>query len=219
MKKSYKKFLSIALSFALVLVTCGTRLTAVTVKAATGTQITIFHTNDMHGRLLDATKVDSNKNTVLTQIGADYVAAIKESVPGSLLIDAGDATQGLPFSTVSKGADVINLMNAAGYDGMTLGNHEFDYGKTQLLSNAALAKFPVVSANTMDNGKPLLAGINGNNGEDFIKTVNGIKVGFFGITTQETVYKTNPSNLPGVTFSDTISTSQAEVTKLKGEGA
>lgn len=220
MRKSYKKFLSLALSFVLTLAVCGTNFPAVTAKAqSTDTTITIFHTNDMHGRLLDATKVDSNKNTVLTQIGADYVAAMKESVPGSLLIDAGDATQGLPFSTVSKGADVINLMNAAGYDGMVLGNHEFDYGKTQLLSNAALAKFPVVSANTMDGGKPLLAGINGNNGEDFIKTVNGIKVGFFGITTQETVYKTNPSNLPGVTFSDPISTSQAEVTKLKGEGA
>jgi 2',3'-cyclic-nucleotide 2'-phosphodiesterase (5'-nucleotidase family) len=180
-------------------------------------QITIFHTNDMHGHLLDT--FNTAKPPVLTQIGSDYVAAIKKSVPNSLLIDAGDATQGAPFASISKGADVIRLMNAAGYDGMALGNHEFDYGKDQMLSNVKLANFPIVSANTIQNGQPLLAGINGNNGADFIKTVNGIKVGFFGITTQETVYKTNPTNLTGVTFEDPIATSKAEVSKLKGEGA
>jgi len=183
----------------------------------TPVQITIFHTNDMHGHLLDA--FNAAKPPVLTQIGSDYVAAIKKSVPNSLLIDAGDATQGASFASISKGADVIKLMNAAGYDGMALGNHEFDYGKGEMLSNVKLANFPVVSANTIQNGQPLLAGINGNNGADFIKTVNGIKVGFFGITTQETIYKTNPTNLTGVTFEDPIATSKAEVSKLKGEGA
>lgn len=176
--------------------------------------ITIFHTNDMHSRVLDAFK-----NKVLTQIGSDYVSAIKKSVPNSLLIDAGDATQGLPFATLTKGADVINLMNAAGYDGMVLGNHEFDYGQDNTLANAKLANFPVVSANTIKNGKPFLDGINGNNGCDFVKTVNGIKVGFFGITTQETSYKTNPANITGITFEDPIATSKVEVAKLKSEGA
>lgn len=176
--------------------------------------ITVFHTNDMHSRVLD-----SFKNNVLTQIGSDYVSAIKKSVPNSLLIDAGDATQGLPFATLTKGADVIKLMNAAGYDGMVLGNHEFDYGQDNTLSNAKLANFPVISANTIKNGKPFLEGINGNNGCDFIKTVNGIKVGFFGITTQETSYKTNPANITGITFEDPIATSKAEVAKLKSEGA
>ncbi len=181
------------------------------------TEITIFHTNDMHGRLLDA--FNTAKAPVLTQIGSDYVAAIKKSVPNSLLIDAGDASQGVPFATISKGADIIKLMNAAGYDGMALGNHEFDYGKAQTLTNVALANFPIVSANTIQNGQPLLAGINGSNGSDFLKTVNGIKVGFFGITTQETVYKTNPTNLQGVTFEDPIATSKTEVSKLRSEGA
>lgn len=215
--KFHKKLVLHILSLAMILSILFVQLPVLAAADTLPTKITIFHTNDMHGRLLDA--FNTAKPPVLTQIGSDYVAAIKKSTPNSLLIDAGDATQGVPFATISKGADVIRLMNAAGYDGMALGNHEFDYGKAQILSNVALANFPIVSANTIQNGQPLLAGINGNNGSDFLKTVNGVKIGFFGITTQETVYKTNPSNLQGVTFEDPIATSKTEVTKLKAEGA
>lgn len=176
---------------------------------------TIFHTNDMHGHVLDA----YNKSNTLTQIGLDYTASVKNNTPNSLLIDAGDATQGVPFATLSKGADIIKLMNSAGYDGMVLGNHEFDYGKDQTIANAKLANFPVVAANVQQNGKAFLDGINGNNGMDFIKTVNGIKVGFFGITTQETLYKTNPANIININFLDPIATSKTEVSKLKSQGA
>lgn len=219
MSKKFSKKISVVL-MSLFMLFATTLNAQVLVFADTNTnpvQITIFHTNDMHGRLLDA--FNTAKPPVLTQIGSDYTAAIKKSVPNSILIDAGDATQGLPFATVSKGGDIINLMNAAGYDGMVLGNHEFDYGKDQALANAKLAKFPVISANTLDNNQPFLKGVNGNNGTDFIKTVNGVKVGFFGVTTQETVYKTNPANLPGITFADPIETSKTEVSKLKSEGA
>ncbi|MFE4897553.1 hypothetical protein [Peribacillus butanolivorans] len=93
-------------------------------------QITIFHTNDMHGHLLN------NSN----QIGIDIIASMKNMDLNSLLIDAGDATQGLPFANLRKGKDVITLMNAAGYDGMALGNHEFDFGLEQVLKNVALEK-------------------------------------------------------------------------------
>lgn len=219
MKKRLTQKISVVL-MSLFMIFATTMNTQVLVLADTNNspvQITIFHTNDMHGRLLDA--FNTANPPVLTQIGSDYTASIKKSVPNSILIDAGDATQGLPFATISKGGDVINLMNAAGYDGMVLGNHEFDYGKDQAMANAKLAKFPVVSANTLDNGQPFLKGVNGNNGTDFIKTVNGVKVGFFGITTQETVYKTAPSNLPNITFADPVETSKTEVSKLKSEGA
>lgn len=218
MKSKFPKRLSsILISLVMVLGILNVKFTAFAEENSTSVQITIFHTNDMHGRLLNAFNNATPK--VLTQIGADYVAAIKKSVPGSILIDAGDATQGLPFATISKGADVIKLMNAVGYDGMLLGNHEFDYGKDQAFANASLANFPVISANTKLNGKPFLEGVNGNNGQNFIKIVNGVKIGFFGITTEETVYKTNPSNLQGITFEDPIKTSQQQVDKLKSEGA
>ncbi|WPC44268.1 5'-nucleotidase C-terminal domain-containing protein [Clostridium sp. JS66] len=216
-KKLFKKNLILTMVLTLLLAINSIQFPALASNSGAVTQITIFHTNDMHGHLLDS--FNSAKPPVLTQIGSDYTATIKKSVPNSLLIDAGDATQGVPFATVSKGADIIKLMNAEGYDGMVLGNHEFDYGKDQALSNAKLASFPVISANTMDNGQPFLSGVNGNNGEDFIKTVNGVKVGFFGITTQETVYKTSPASIPGITFEDPIKVSKDEVSKLKSEGA
>ena len=186
--------------------------------------ITIFHTNDMHGHLLDT----YNSAKQLKTIGSDYIAAIKKSVPGAILVDAGDASQGVPFANISKGADVIALTNAAGYDIGILGNHEFDYGLTAMFANVRSSVYPTLSANTMYNGAPILKnmngnGLTGNNGCDLIKTINGIKVGFFGITTPETAYKTNPSYLKdatsSVTFLDPVTISQQEIDKLKKEGA
>lgn len=191
---------------------------------AAGATITIFHTNDMHGHLIDT--YDSSKT--LTTLGTDYVVAIRKSVPDALLVDAGDASQGVPFANVSKGADVIKLTNAAGFDLGVLGNHEFDYGVDQMLANVKNSDYPTLSANTLINGAPILKdvdgqGLAGNNGCDLIKTVKGVKIGFFGIDTPETAYKTNPSYLKSatgsVTFEDPIAVSQAEIDKLKGEGA
>lgn len=188
------------------------------------TTLTIFHTNDMHGHLIDA----YNSSKVLTTIGADYTAGIRESVPGSLLVDAGDASQGVPFANISKGADVIKLTDAMKYDVGVLGNHEFDYGLDVMFSNVRNSNYPTLSANTYYGGQPILKdvngqGLSGNNGCDLIKTVNGVKVGFFGIETPETAYKTNPSYLIGttgsVTFKDPIAVSQQEINTLKGEGA
>lgn len=191
---------------------------------AASATITIFHTNDMHGHLIDA----YNSSKVLTTIGADYTAGIREGVPGSLLVDAGDASQGVPFANISKGADVIKLTDAMKYDLGVLGNHEFDYGLDTMFSNVRNSNYPTLSANTYYGSQPILKdvngqGLSGNNGCDLIKNVNGIKVGFFGIETPETAYKTNPSYLTGsagsVTFKDPISVSQQEINTLKSEGA
>ena len=142
--------------------------------------ITIYHTNDMHGQV-----GSTYTNGVLSQIGLDYIKTAKEKTNNSILIDAGDATQGTPMGKFSKGLDIVELMNATGYDLMTLGNHEFDYGKDAVLEIAKSAKFPVVSANTLYNGDVFLKDINNNNGCNFIKEINGKKIGFFGITTSK----------------------------------
>jgi len=176
----------------------------VTPAKAASTDITIFHTNDMHGSEKDF----------------GYLKALKESHPGSILVDAGDSAQGSSLATYTEGKAVIELMNAAGYDGMVLGNHEFDYGTAATLEMARTATFPVVSANSFDkNSNLLLAGINGGNGQHFIKEVDGIKVGFFGITTTETAYKTNPTKLDGVTFGSEIEYARQQVAALETAGA
>lgn len=96
-------------------------------ESSTGADsVVIFTTNDIHG-----TMVGDEEAT----IGIVQTAAIAASTPNALLVDAGDAVQGGAFATVSEGEDVIGMMNAAGYDMMALGNHDFDYGLDRLLSN------------------------------------------------------------------------------------
>ncbi len=163
--------------------------------------VTIFTTNDMHGNL-----TGDGKST----IGVVQAAAIKASTPDSLLVDAGDATQGASFASVSRGADVVRMMNEAGYDLMAAGNHEFDYGADVLLENAELANFPVLAANVERDGKPLLE-------SNAVVTAAGYKIGFIGLTTVSTATSTNPSLLAGVTFKDEIETAKTQIAALKDE--
>ena len=147
--------------------------------------VTIFTTNDIHGVVSGGA------------ISLDTVAAIKASTPNSLLVDAGDATQGAPFATVTKGETVISVMNAVGYDLLVPGNHEFDYGTKQLLTNAEIADFPFITSNVTLNGDPMF---------DATYTVEagGRTIGFVGVTTTNTATATNPSYLAGVEFIDEV---------------
>lgn len=174
-------------------------------------QIVIYHTNDSHGYLAgDGESV----------VGIDQVAGLKEATPGSILIDAGDATQGLPLASLTQGADVIELMNLAGYDLMTAGNHEFDFGADQFLANAALADFPILAANVYRNGSPLLEGVQeGNSGCHALIESNGIQIGFFGLTTVQTASATNPEGIQGLEFRDEAETARKEIDELEEAGA
>lgn len=202
MRKFFSKILSVLVAVA-VIVPCITTDGTVVQAAGSSTTVTIFHTNDMHGELENIS----------------YVKALKDATENSILVDAGDSTQGTALTTFSDGAAAISLMNYAGYDGMVLGNHEFDYGIDTLMTNAEYAKFPVVAANVYNKeGALLLAGVNGNNGQKFIIEKAGKKIGFFGITTQETAYKSDPTGLDGTTFLDVIATAQTQADLLKAEG-
>ena len=179
----------------------------VILKEAGDIEITILHTNDSHGRV----KADSSI------IGIDTIAAIKDSIQNSLLVDAGDTLHGLPFATLNRGADIVRLMKLAGYDLMTPGNHDFNYGYERLLELADLAAdgengFNIISANVLKDGEPILLA-------NDIKEVNGVKIGFFGLTTEETTYKTNPNNVIGLEFSDPIAVAREQVDSLKSQGA
>ena len=164
--------------------------------------VTIFTTNDMHGNLAN----DEKNGT----IGVVQAAAIKASTENALLVDAGDATQGASFASVSQGEDVIRMMNEAGYDLMAAGNHEFDYGADVLLQNKELAQFPILAANVQKDGKSLLD-------RSAVLEVAGYKLGFLGLTTVSTATSTNPTLLTGVTFADEVETAKSEIAALKGE--
>lgn len=219
--KALKQAISFLLTLALVLactLTCN--LTALQSKAyspsadirtiydvpqdLTGKTV-ILHTNDVHGA-----------------IGRyAYIASVKQNFEGRgaevILVDIGDYSQGTPYVSSSKGLDAITSMNAAGYTIATLGNHEFDYGVPQLRKNLGAAKFSTVCANVLDeNGNSLFTP------NQIITTKSGVKLGFFGLDTPETLTKVTPSLVKGLTFlggKDLYACAQAQVDTLKAQGS
>lgn len=189
-----RKFLSVLLAMAMVFslsMTCfATEDTAatkepeiMTEEATMAGKTVILHTNDVHGAV--------NGYACIAALKADYEAKGAEVI----LVDAGDFSQGTTYVSVTKGADAVTMMNAAGYDVVTLGNHEFDYGYAQLKENMSKAKFKVVCADVFnENGTPIF------DANYTYTTKSGVKVGFFGMETPETQTKANPALIKGLTF-------------------
>lgn len=180
----------------------------------TDDQVVIFHTNDTHGYL------EGDGESV---VGIDLVAGLRDATPNSLLLDAGDATQGAPLASLTKGSAPIDLMNAAGYDAMCLGNHEFDFGMDNLLANVEAAQFPVLGANVWRDGVPLLDGVAcatgvAGNGANAILECGGRRIGVFGLTTQATAWSVSPDAVADVTFADEVEVAQAQIAELAGQG-
>ncbi|WP_414045942.1 5'-nucleotidase C-terminal domain-containing protein [Macrococcus equi] len=163
--------------------------------------IKILHTNDMHGRL------DAEDGRV---IGMAKVKTIKAKEHPTFMFDSGDAFQGLPLSNFSKGADMAKAMNAVGYDAMTVGNHEFDFGFDTAMNYKKLLNFPIISSNVYKDGKSVFT-------PSTIIEKNGKKFGVIGVTTPETATKTHPNNIIGVTFLDPVKSVTAEMKKLQGK--
>ena len=109
-------------------------------------------------------------------------------------------------------------MNATGYDAITLGNHELDFGSQKAVENMKKKlNLTASAANVLDaKGNLILNGINGN-GANVVEEVNGKKIGIFGLTTEETYYKTNPKNLNGTQFKDVVEVAKKQVDLLKAE--
>lgn len=165
----------------------------------------ILQTNDVHGAIGRYAYVASVKQN-LSDRGAEVI-----------LVDSGDFSQGTPYVSTSKGAAAVTVMNAAGYDIATLGNHEFDYGYDQLRSNLAQAKFKTICADVTDsNGNSIL------DPNYVYVTKSGLKIGFFGMETPETQTKVNPGLIKGINFlskSDIYKCAQAQTDALKAQGA
>lgn len=170
-------------------------------------ELIIFHTNDMHSRIQDTD--DRGASEGLAEMAA-AVKATKAKNPATLWLDAGDTFHGMPIITISKGESLVPLLNAAGVDAMTAGNHDFNYGSAQLEKLAKQLKFPLLDANVVrkKNGKLVFKPYK-------IFKLNGIKVGVFGLSTPETAYKTNPSNVKDVEFQNPVDVSKEMIKKLR----
>ena len=145
-------------------------------------EVTILYTNDVH------TYIDKQA----PELTYAAIAALKQSYQNAgkkvLLVDAGDHVQGTAYGSMDQGASIIELMNAAGYDAATPGNHEFDYGMDRAKELMRDADFPYLSCNWVDlrTNLRVLPEI-----KVFVR--GGVSIAFVGITTPETFTKSTPA--------------------------
>ncbi|MBC7571028.1 MAG: metallophosphatase [Spirosoma sp.] len=146
--------------------------------AAKTTALTILHTNDVHSRL-DPFPMDGSRNAGRGGIArrATLIGQIRKQTPNVLLFDAGDIFQGTPYFNLYNGEPEILAMNQLGYDAGTIGNHDFDGGIDNMVTQFGKARFPFVIANydftnTVMDGKTTPYKI-------FVR--DGVKVGVFGL--------------------------------------
>ena len=162
----------------------------------------ILHSNDVHGAISGYAYMSALKNR-FENAGAEV-----------FLVDAGDFSQGTTYVSSFKGASAVTMMNAAGYDIVTLGNHEFDFGYAQLMENMKNAKFKVICADVYldETGETIF------DPTAVIETGSGMKLGFFGMETPETATKVNPGLIKEISFAafdDLYASAQLAVDSLK----
>ena len=169
----------------------------------------IMHVNDTHGRV-DAGKYDGMGLARVSTI----VKQTRAKDPNVLFLDAGDTIHGTVFASLTKGESVIRVMNEMGYDAMTTGNHDYNYGLDRIEKLQNTMNFPVLVSNLTykDTGEKAFKPYT-------IKILpNGVRIGIFGLATPETAYKTNPTNVEAVTFNDPIAAAKESVAALKAQG-
>ena len=187
MKRTFALFLTLCM--VLSLCACGNGkaeepkteepVTEAAAPAVPSRDIAVIYTNDVHCGVDDG-------------LGYAAVSRLKSALTAEgktvLLADCGDHSQGDVVGALSKGEYIIEIMNQIGYDFAIPGNHEFDYGMAQFLSNAEKADYPYLSCNFADkDGKLLLQPY-------AIVPVNGVKLAFVGISTPESTTSSRPSN-------------------------
>lgn len=194
-------------------------MTEVAVAATKTANLTILHTNDIHGHVTawqgwqddlagknvgGMDRIAAEVGKARSQVGADKV----------LLLDAGDTLGDTLPAAKTEGRVLIEVMNTIGYDAMVVGNHEVDFTAETLRRRIAEAKFPVLAANMLDQfsaelfSKPYI-----------IKNVAGIKVGILGLAYPNTRYTTAKKNVKGVRFVDAQQTAARYVPLMRREGA
>ena len=164
--------------------------------------LVLVHTNDVHGRIVE----EKGRDKITSVVGDAKLATVIENERAkkdqtTVVVDAGDAFQGLPISNSTKGEARAEILNKMNYDAMAVGNHEFDFGLDEAKKYKQILKFPLLSSNAYVNGARLFEA---STIVDKDKTVKGDEVVVIGVTTPETATKTHPKNVQGVTFKDPI---------------
>ncbi|SDY91765.1 5'-nucleotidase [Jannaschia faecimaris] len=202
--------------------TATTALALTTGIASAEYSLTILHTNDFHARFEPISKYDgpcsAEDNTAGECFGGtarlvNAIEAAKARTNNHILVDGGDQFQGTLFYTYYKGTMAAEMMNMLGYDGMTVGNHEFDDGPEVLASFMAAIDFPILMSNADVSGEPILAG---KMAKSTVIERGGERIGLIGLTPQDTDELASPG--PNIIFTDPSDAVQGEVDKLTADG-
>lgn len=170
-------------------------------------QVTIAHTNDLHGHL--------DENQAAGEFGFAKIATIiqrwrKES-DNFLLIDGGDSFQGTIYVNELGGESIIPILNYLNYDAMVAGNHEFDFGTNQLLKLSKKINYPIISANIYKlDGTRLLPPVH-------IEKIAGKEFALIGIASPQTKFTTHPKNVKDLRFASPIKVAKNIVNNIRDE--
>lgn len=210
MNRFLKRILAGALSLAMAAGLAAMPANTAEAKEDLAGKLVVIHTNDIHGRY------ENNEES----LGMSSVAALKGyyETQGAnvLLFDAGDFSQGTNLVNYYDGFDSVHFLNAAGYDAVSLGNHEFDFGFDELKAMADAAQFPILDANILsrETNEPYFA-------SNTVFTFGNMTVGVFGLDTPEAKTKASPKNVKDVIILDNeelFACAQAQVNELKAKG-
>jgi 5'-nucleotidase/UDP-sugar diphosphatase len=151
--------------------------------------ITFAHTNDTHSRVIESK----------TEIGLSRISTLVDQLeqynPNTYLVDCGDTFHGLPIANLERGASIAQLLNATGYNYMTTGNHDYNYGWERLLELRDMTDAKILVANVYRDGMRLFEPYE-------IIDIDGVKVAIFGLASPETTYKSDPKGIEGIEFVD-----------------
>lgn len=154
-------------------------LFSLSVSAQEAKQLFILHTSDTHSRIEPISREAADRNAGMGGVvrRAGFVKQFRNEHPDMLLFDCGDISQGTPYYNLFKGETEIKMMNLMGYDAMTIGNHEFDFGLENMARLFRMANFPVVCSNYDVTGTIL---------EGLVKPYitlerEGVRIGVFGL--------------------------------------
>ena len=219
-----RRFLSVA-GASLALAGAG-RFSLSTAQAGTGFSLGVVHINDMHSRIDQISRFNSNcspsdaednncfgGSARLATAIREHRAAHEAAGRPVVTLDAGDQSQGTLFYTTYGGRAEVQMMNAIGFDAMTLGNHEFNRGPESLAQMIDAADFPIVAGNVkLTDDSPLAGRIE----PHLIIERGDARIGLLGVTTPDTVFLSSPGDT--VSFQDEIEHLREGVAALQAEG-
>lgn len=179
-------------------------------------KISVVATSDVHGHIVFEDNawgfytMEDLSVIMGLPVVQHFYEEVKRKNPNTLFLDSGDMFHGTNEANIEKSKGVVEVLNCMGYDAMTIGNHDFNFGFDRVMEIKSQIKFPILCANLYKDGKPVFQ-------QDKIIKVGDKKVGLFGLTTHDVLTYSNSQVTQGLTWKDPVETAAEEVKKLRGQ--